>query len=91
MHAGVGGGFADGDLPWIDYVFAEDREVRGAASGTRQRSMGFDNGSMTHAGTYEFITRLPRDVEQLGKGTEFDPRTLGNVTGGISIESGETS
>ena len=76
-----------GDPPWIDYVFAEDRQVSGATAGTSQRSMGFDNGSMTHAETLQFISWLPRDVEQLGEGTALDPRTLGNVTGTVDMQA----
>lgn len=76
-----------GDPPSVDYVFAEDRQVSGATSGTRQRSMGFDNDSMVHADTLEFITWLPRDLEQLGKGTELDPRKLGNVTGTVDMQA----
>ncbi len=75
-----------GDIPWIDYVFAEDREVRGATSGGSQRSMGFDNGGMVHADTLSYITWLPREVEQLGKGTALDPRKLGNVTGTVDMQ-----
>jgi len=74
-----------GDPPWIDYVFAEDRQVHGATSGTSQRNMGFDNDSMTHADTLQYITWLPRDVEQLNQGTALDPRTLGNVTGTVDM------
>ncbi|PKO49807.1 MAG: hypothetical protein CVU28_14520, partial [Betaproteobacteria bacterium HGW-Betaproteobacteria-21] len=74
-----------GDPPRIEYVFAEDRNVSGAVSGTRQRDMGFDNNSMTHADTYSFITWTPRDPEQLEKGTALDPRTLGNVTGTVDL------
>lgn len=76
-----------GDSPLTDYVFAEDREVRGATSGTRQRGMGFDNGSMTHADTLQFITWRPRDLEQLGKGTALDPRKLGNITGTVDMRA----
>ena len=47
--------------------------------------MGFDNGSMTHQDTYAHITWLPREVEQLGKDTALDPRTLSNVTGTVDI------
>ncbi|MDG3064637.1 DUF6531 domain-containing protein [Thauera mechernichensis] len=75
-----------GDMSWTDYVFAEDREVRGATSGTSQRTMGFDNGGMVHADTLSYITWLPREVEQLGKGTALDPRKLGNVTGTVDMQ-----
>jgi len=75
-----------GDIPWIDYVFTEDREVRGATSGGSQRTMGFDNGGMVHADTLSYITWLPREVEQLGKGTALDPRKLGNVTGTVDMQ-----
>jgi hypothetical protein len=43
-------------------LIAEDRQVRGAVSGNTQRTMGFDNNSLTTAGTYEFITYNPRTV-----------------------------
>ena len=74
-----------GDLPWIDYVFPEDREVKGAVAGNRQRNMRFDNGSMTHADTYEFITWLPRDATQTGTDSALAPRTLGNITGEVNV------
>lgn len=74
-----------GDLPWIEYVFPEDREVHSAVGGNRQRNMSFDNGSMTHADTYEFITWQPRDATQTGTGSALDPRKLGNVTGEVNI------
>ncbi|MGQ5490379.1 RHS repeat-associated core domain-containing protein [Thauera sp. ZXT1-4] len=76
-----------GDLAWIDYVFPEDREVRGATSGNRQRNMGFDNGSMTHADTHEVITWQPRDVGELGTGSALDPRELGNLTGTVNMQA----
>jgi len=80
-----------GDPPFINWVFAEDRTVSGATSGATQREMGFtdygpDKRSMTHADTYTFITWTPRDVEQLGKGTALDPRTLGNKTGTVNMQ-----
>ena len=37
------------------------------------------------ADTLTYITWLPRDVEQLGKGTALDPRRLGNVTGTVDM------
>jgi hypothetical protein len=75
-----------GDPPFIDWVYTEDRKVNGATSGSTQRTMGFDNGSMTTADTYRFITWTPRDAEQLGKGTALDPRTLGNKTGTVNMQ-----
>ena len=48
--------------------------------------MGFDNGGMVHADTLSYITWLPREVEQLGKGTALDPRKLGNVTGTVDMQ-----
>jgi RHS repeat-associated protein len=40
---------------------AEDRDVRGGIGGTTQRTMRFDNNSLTNAGTHEFINYRPRD------------------------------
>ncbi|WEN42643.1 Protein RhsC [Thauera sp. GDN1] len=74
-----------GDLPWIDYVFPEDRSVNGAIAGDRQRNMGFDNGSLTHADTHQFITWRARDIDQLGTGSTLDPRELDNVTGTVDM------
>lgn len=74
-----------GDLPRTDYVFPEDREVRGAVAGNRQRTMEFDNGSMTHPETHEFISWLPRDASQTGTGSPLDPRKLGNITGTVNM------
>ena len=74
-----------GDLPRIDYVFPEDRTVNGATSGDRQRNMGFDNGSMTHADTRQFITWRARDIDELGTGSALDPRALDNVTGTVDM------
>ncbi|MFV0371695.1 MAG: hypothetical protein ACK5JI_08705 [Azonexus sp.] len=43
-----------------EYIYAEDRKVRGAVSGSTQREMGFtdfgpDNKSLTNAETHQFI------------------------------------
>jgi RHS repeat-associated protein len=55
-------------------LIAEDRQVRGAVTGNTQRTMGFDNNSLTTAGTYEFIT--------------YNPRTVGSYTGVNSTITG---
>ncbi len=75
----------NGDLPGIDYVFPEDREVSGAVAGDRQRSMQFDNGSLTHADTLRYITWLPRDATRRGDGSALDPRSLGDITGTVDM------
>ncbi len=75
----------NGDLPGIDYIFPEDREVSGAVAGDRQRSMQFDNGSLTHADTLRYITWLPRDATRRGDGSALDPRSLGDITGTVDM------
>ena len=77
------------DPPVYDYVLAEDRDVHGAPAGDQQRAMNFgkDSKSMVHSDTLQYITWLPRDIEQLGKGTPLDPRKLGNVTGSVDMKS----
>lgn len=65
----------------------EDREVRGAAPGTTQRTMGFDNGSMTNADTHQFISYLPRRMEELNWGGSEDARTMGSNTGTVDVEA----
>jgi len=75
----------NGDLPGIDYVFPEDREVSGAVAGDRQRSMQFDNGSLTHADTLRYITWLPRDATRRGDGSALDPRRLGDITATVDM------
>jgi hypothetical protein len=40
----------------------EDRQIIGAVRGSTQRSMGFNNGSMTFADTQRFISYLDRDL-----------------------------
>lgn len=76
-----------GDLPRTDHVFPEDREVNGAIAGMVQRAMQFDNGSLTHAASREFITWLPRDIDQRDTGSPRDPRTLGDVTGTVNMQA----
>lgn len=39
---------------------AEDRVVRGAAAGTTQRNMGFNNNSLNNAQTHQFIDYTAR-------------------------------
>lgn len=68
-------------------VTAEDREVRGAVRGTTQRTMAFDDNSMSNADTHTFIAYRPRDVNQLGSKTAADPATMGNVTGTVDMTS----
>ena len=65
-------------------VLAEDRDVHGAVGGKTQRTMKFDNGSMTNADTHQFITYIPRDVN--APAGSQDPRNLGEQTGTVDIE-----
>ena len=75
------------DAESIDYVFAEDRDVRGAYSGSLQREMGFSDGSMIHSDTAAFITWLPRDISALDTGSALDPKELRSVTGTVNMKA----
>ncbi|RYF01827.1 MAG: hypothetical protein EOO32_02345 [Comamonadaceae bacterium] len=68
---------------------AEDRTVRGAVSGSSQRTMGFGNNSMTNADTLngKFITYTPRDPTLWGTaGGSATPKTLVNRTGTVDMD-----
>ena len=64
-------------------VRIEDREVRGAVSGNTERTMGFNNNSMTNADTHSFINYTPRPANS-------QPRDMaaltGNRTGTVDVE-----
>jgi len=72
-------------LPGI-VVSAEDRVVKGAASGSTQRTMGFGNESMRYSDTQAYIGYTPRDINQRDRGSALDPRLLGNKTGTVDME-----
>lgn len=59
-------------------LVAEDRQVRGAVSGATQRTMGFNNNSMTSADTHPFITYNPRTVGSYAGMTS-------NITGTVDM------
>ena len=69
----------------------EDREVRNAAGGTRQRQMVFagrtaeGSRSMTNADTHEFIAYQQRSVDQYGKAKVGDSLRMDNNTGTVDI------
>jgi RHS repeat-associated protein len=77
----------DPEAPNIPYMGPpEDRDVHGAVSGTTERTMGFDDGSMTNADTHQFISYAPRSMEELGWSGPLDARTMGNRTGTVDVD-----
>jgi RHS repeat-associated protein len=66
-------------------VTAEDRDVRGAVSGDTQRTMGFDNGSMTNADTHQYISYKSRDVNAFNHDSPLYPTQLKAITGTVDI------
>jgi RHS repeat-associated protein len=68
------------------YYRAEDREVRGAVRGNTQRTMGFNNNSMTNADTHQFIAYRPRTLDQRGQGTATDASTFDQKTGTVDLK-----
>lgn len=68
---------------------AGDKTVNGAVSGTSQRTMGFNNNSMTNADTLngDFITYTPRDPKYWGyAGGSKNPEALVNRTGLVDMD-----
>ena len=82
--------FHEGDITRTEWELlrAEDREVRGAVSGTTQRTMGFtelgpENKSMVNAETHDYIGYLIRPV---GNDPDKTWNALtGNQTGRVNI------
>ncbi len=78
----------DPNAPPVPYLGApEDRQVVGAVSGSKQRTMGFGNSSMTNADTHQFISYAPRSMEELNWGGPKDARTMGSNTGTVDVEA----
>ena len=78
----------DPEAPRMPYLGPpEDRTVTGAVSGNKQRTMGFNNDSMTTADTYQFISYKPRKMEELNWGGAEDARTFGSNTGNVDVEA----
>lgn len=76
-----------------EYIYAEDRKVRGAVSGSTQREMGFtdfgpDNKSLTTAGTHEFIDYTQGNTQRLDANKPNDgwEKLTGNQTGQVDIK-----
>ena len=78
----------DGTRTEWELLRAEDREVRGAASGTTQRTMGFtafgpNDQSMTSTDTHEYISYFDRAVSNNPDDTWKGLK--GNQTGTVDI------
>jgi RHS repeat-associated protein len=66
-------------------IVVEDREVHGATKGSTQRSMQFNNDSMTNADTHQYIHYTPREVNPTLIGSAQDYSKMGNITGTVDM------
>jgi RHS repeat-associated protein len=73
----------------ISTYSAEDRAVRGAGSGSTQRTMGFAGGGMTNADTHQFIEYRQRD-SMAPSNSPLNPLNFGQVTGTVDINGYRT-
>ena len=89
----ITGAYTIDGTTYTEYIYAEDREVRGAVSGSTQREMGFtdfgpNNKSLTNPETHQFIDytqgNTPRpDADNPNDGWE---KGTGNQTGQVNIQ-----